>query len=135
MNKKILFVVLFVFASVVASFGFSYWWLDVYVDDYMEGWAERPTTQRVYLFKDLASFQQAVGQNNFRWTPHTRRPYRYQQIIYDTMRAEGFSYAFILAERGAPRNQPPYWIYAAYTLRNGVEYTDVLTREYQGIQF
>jgi len=135
MIKKIVFATLFLFVSVVAIFGFNYWWLDVHVDDYMESWATRPTTQRVYFFKDLSSFQTAVGQSNFSWMAHTRRPYRYQQIIYDTMRNEGFTYAFVLAERGAPRNEPPYWIYAAYTLRNGVEYTDVLTREYQGIQF
>jgi hypothetical protein len=135
--KKYLFFPLFLFAVSAVIFGFDYWWVDVYVEDFVQSRSERPSTQRVYFFKDLRSFQEATMQYDFNWTSHTRQPYMYQRDIYKTMRSEGFSYAFVLVERGVPvnRNQANYWIYAAYTFRNGSEYVDFLTREFEPIRF
>jgi len=137
MWKKIFIITLFTFVSTVSSFAFDYWFLDVHVEDFVESLSDRPTTQRIFFFKDLRSFQQATSQNNFNWSNQTRRLFRYEEILYERMRVEGFTHAFILIERGVPRNprEPNYWIYRGYTFINGQRHADIFTREVSPIRF
>ena len=140
MGKKIIIAFLFTFIPLVSSFSFNYWWMDVHVDGFTVTYSlshspYRPSTQRVFFFRDTRSLQQATGYDNFFWIAHDRRPYRFQQIIYDTMRRENFRYALVLVGRTVARNEPPAWHYSIFTFRNGREHVDHFFRRHQPLRF
>jgi len=148
-GKNIFFLAFFIFTSSVMCFAFDYWYLDVFVDNYTSYKQTKPSTQRAYFFKDLSSFQEATGfpsgvdnepsarsfnwKSNLNWRDYPQ--YKWIGTIYNTMRREGFSYAFIMNLDGISIHQNRYWGYWLFMLRDGVEYFSTASRYDNPIRF
>lgn len=134
MNKNIFFVFLLMLASSVISYASTFWWMDVNVGGRLE---------RVYFFRDLNALEAATGfprrdcqrENRFRWSRPLHNIPSYFNIIYATMRREGFVAAFMLSSTGTSIQGRPFWIYYLFLLWNDMEYWDMVTRHNQPVRF